>query len=163
MAKWLPGQSGNKLGRPPGTKNRPTQLREILGDEAGVEAAHKLLEMAMAGDMTALIAIVKAYYPFRKGAPHKFPLPDISCAADLPVAMGALISYMADGEISSEEAANYASVLETARRSIETTLIEERLAAVEQAISPKPLTAIPVRRRPPPVLNGADTYEVVNG
>ena len=59
-------------------------------------------------------------------------LPAVNPADDVCTAMSATISARADGDITPEEAAVVAGVLDTKRKAIETVEIERRLAALEQ-------------------------------
>ena len=49
-----PGVSGNPAGRLPGTRNRATMAAEALLDGEAEALTRKAIEMAMAGDTTAL-------------------------------------------------------------------------------------------------------------
>ena len=52
--RFAPGQSGNQRGRPKGARNRATQAAEtVLLDEAEA-LTRKCVEVALAGDVTAL-------------------------------------------------------------------------------------------------------------
>ena len=58
--QWLPGVSGNPLGRPPGTGSITVELRRQLlqTDECGIplhaRIAERLLAMAVEGDLRAI-------------------------------------------------------------------------------------------------------------
>src|SRR5262249_35802097 len=92
----------------------------------------KAVEMALAGDMTAMRLCLERLAPPVKSRRVAFPLPKIENAEDLPIAMSAVTTAMADGEIAPDEAAVIAGVIEIKRKTIETAEIERRLAALEQ-------------------------------
>jgi len=87
---------------------------------------------AQSGDMTAARLILDRIAPLRKGRPVPLPLPTVETAADVMAALGVTVAAMADGEISPDEAAVVAGVLEIKRRAIETVEIERRIAALEE-------------------------------
>jgi hypothetical protein len=58
-------------------------------------------------------------------------MPALGTAADLPRALGAVLTATSKGEITPEEAVSVAQVVEIRRKSLETLEIEERLASLE--------------------------------
>jgi hypothetical protein len=62
-------------------------------------------------------------------------LPEARTAEDVAAALAAVVSAMADGELTPDEAALVASVLEMRRKSIETIEHENRLRLLEKAKS----------------------------
>ena len=70
--------------------------------------------------------------PAVKSRPINLRLPVIETAADILKAQAAMIGAMARGEITPDEAATIAGVLETKRRAIETVQLEERITKLEQ-------------------------------
>jgi hypothetical protein len=69
--------------------------------------------------------------PVGRGRSVHFKMPALETAADLPKALGAVLTAASKGEITPEEAVSVAQVVEARRRSFETLEIEERLAALE--------------------------------
>ena len=65
-------------------------------------------------------------WPIRKGRPVSLQLPAIKTAADVVGALGAVADAMAGGEITPDEGAAVAAVLETKRRAIETAELDAR-------------------------------------
>ncbi len=59
-------------------------------------------------------------------------LPVIAAAADVPSALGAIVSAVARGSITCEEAQALGSVVEAARRGLELAEIEMRVKLLEQ-------------------------------
>lgn len=129
---WPKGTSGNPNGKAPGTRHLATRAIEQFLDGEAEELTRKCVEMALTGDTTAMRLCLERLSPVRKGRPVSLSLPPISGADDLLKAFGAVVASMAEGEITPEEAAAVAGVLEAKRKTIETADIERRLAALEQ-------------------------------
>jgi len=68
--KFKPGESGNPLGRPKGSKDKRTQHRELFHSRAR-ELSNKAVELALAGDTACLKMcldrIVPSYRPKEAG------------------------------------------------------------------------------------------------
>ena len=132
-----PFQPGNP-GKPKGARHKTTLIAEKLAIEKLMEddaegVARRVIEAAKDGDMTAARLVLERIYPVRKGRPVHLDLPEIETVADLPVALSALLSAMGHGEITPEEAAVVANVVEAKRRTLETVELEQRIAALEEA------------------------------
>ena len=91
----------------------------------------KAVEKALEGDMQALKLCLDRICPPRKSRPIRIELPKVVTAADVTAAHGAVITAMAQADITPDEANTIAGVLEAKRRAIETVEIEERLARLE--------------------------------
>lgn len=63
-----------------------------------------------------------------------FKMPRISSAADLPVALNQILRAATRGDITSEDAARYASIVDVAGRAIAAAEIEERLQRLETGV-----------------------------
>jgi Family of unknown function (DUF5681) len=125
------GQSGNPSGKPPETRARVTVLGEkIMRDDADA-IVQSVVEAAKNGDPTAMRLCVERLIPVRKGRPIEFELPQVETASGVVEAIGMIAKQMAEGELSPEEAATVASVIEIQRRAIDLADIEERLKKVE--------------------------------
>jgi hypothetical protein len=59
----------------------------------------------------------------------------MSTSADVTTALAAIIAQIAEGEITPDEAAVAASVIETKRKALETEELDRRVAAIEQQLS----------------------------
>jgi len=130
--RFKPGQSGNPAGKPPGTKHHATRLAEHLMEGAAGSVVQAVLAAAEGGDMVAARLVLERIAPVRKGRPVVLPLPVVNTAADVLAALGATVQAMADGEITPDEAATVAGVLEVKRRAIETSELEARIKAIEE-------------------------------
>ena len=128
------GQSGNPAGKPLGARNHSTRaVLELLDGEAEV-LTRKAVEMALAGDTTALRLCLERLAPPAKDKAITVALPALAGPADASAAMSAVVGAMAAGEITPSEAAAIAGVVETYRRTIETVEIDARLAALEARV-----------------------------
>jgi len=130
--KWKPGQSGNPEGRPAGARNRLTLLAEQLMQDDAEAVTRAVIEAAKGGDMTAAKLILDRVAPVRKGRPVVLDLPTVDKAEDVLQALGVVITETAAGNVTPEEAAILAGVLDAKRKAIETADIERRLAALEE-------------------------------
>jgi hypothetical protein len=125
------GQSGNPAGRPKGTRSRATILAEklMLADEEEIVAS--VIQAAKGGDMTAARLVLERIAPIRKGRPITLALPVTDTAADIGEAMSAVITQMATGEVTPEEATTVIGLLDAKRKAIELAEIEARIQALE--------------------------------
>ena len=124
-----PGNSGRK----PGSRNRRTVLAEKLMDKDAKAIIEAVILAAKSGDMTAARLILERIAPAPKGRRMALALPPVETAADVKSAFRDTLQAMSDGEISPDEAATVAGILESKRRAIETVELEQRLAALEAA------------------------------
>ena len=130
---WARGISGNPRGRAPGCRNRATVAAQALLDGEAEALTRKAVELALRGDPTALRLCLERVLPARKGRPVELALPAIATAADVLTAQAAVIAAMAGGEVTPDEAAVIAGVLEAKRKALETVELEQRLGALEAA------------------------------
>jgi hypothetical protein len=130
-----PGNPGGP-GRPTGSRNKATLALDAVADESAKAILEKLVESAKAGDMRAAELVLARVWPVRKGRPVALSIPPIATAGDVVTALGAVATAMAAGEITPEEAASVASVLEVKRRSIETADLAARIEAIEKGNRP---------------------------
>ena len=104
----------------------------MLQDDAQ-DVVRAVLTAAKAGDMVAARLVLDRVLPPRRGRPVAIKLPVVHAAADLTVALGAIVAAVADTKsLTPEEGGAIAAVLETQRRAIETADLEDRIAALEQ-------------------------------
>ena len=90
--------------------------------------------IARTGRSDAAAAMVLArIWPVPRGRAVTFHLPPIGTPADAAGAMAAILEAAARGEVTPEEAATLASVLERYGKLMEVTEMEQRIAALERA------------------------------
>jgi len=134
-SRGRPFQPGNS-GKPKGARHRVTRMAEHLMEGAAEAVVHAVLAAARDGDMVAARLVLERIAPVRKGRPVLLPLPVVNSAGDVLAALGVTIQAMGDGDITPDEAATVAGVLEVKRRAIETSELEARIKAIEERTSP---------------------------
>ena len=122
-----PGNSG----KPKGTRHKATQAALALLDGEAEALTRQAVTMALGGDTTALRLCLERIAPPRRDAPVTFDLPPMETARDAAKAAGAVLGAVADGDLTPTEGAHIMALVETYRRTLETTELEARLAALE--------------------------------
>ena len=130
---FVRGQSGNPGGRPAGARNRKTIAAAILLDGEAEALTRRAVELALAGDPTALRLCLERILPPCRERAVNFALPPIESAADIAAAMKAVTAALADGIITPGEGEAFARIVDTFVRAIETSDLERRLSAIERA------------------------------
>jgi len=125
------GQSGNPSGRQPGSRNKATLAVEALLDGEAEALTRKAVELALAGDTTALRLCLDRLAPPRKGRPITLEVGDVTSLNDLSAVQGEVVAALARGELTPEEAADVASVVEKLGQAWERRDLEERIQALE--------------------------------
>lgn len=119
-------------GKPRGTRHKATRAVLALLDGEAEALTRKAVEAALGGDTAALRLCLERIAPPRKDAPVTFGLPRMERAEDAAKAAAAVLEAVAGGELTPAEGAHVMSLVETYRRTLETTEIEARLAALEE-------------------------------
>lgn len=125
--RFAPGNPG----KPKGARHRATQAAQALLEGDGEALTRKAVQLALEGDTTALRLCLERIVPPRKDAPVQFDLPRMETAGDAAMAAGAVLAAVADGELTPIEGAHIMALVETYRRTLETSELEARLAALE--------------------------------
>ena len=131
LTPFKPGQSGNPAGRPKGARNRTTMAIEALLEGEAEELTRKAIDMAKEGDGPALRMCLDRLAPPRKDSPVCFDLPPIKTVADAVDASSALLSAVAGGDVTPDEAARIMTLLTSHKVLVETGEFERRLEALE--------------------------------
>jgi hypothetical protein len=116
-----------------GSRNRATEVAELLLDGEAEALTRKAIELALDGDASALRVCIARIIPPRRGRPVNFGLPALQGAADLAGTMAAITTAAAQGTITPGEAAELARVVEIFVRAVETSDFERRLRELEKA------------------------------
>jgi hypothetical protein len=133
--RFQPGQSGNPAGRPPGARHKVTLAIEALLDGEAEALTRKAIDLALAGDMTALRLCMDRIVPARKDRPVAFALPALAQAADAAKASAAIVEAVAIGELTPSEAGDLSRVIEGFTRTLEATELEQRIERLERMTS----------------------------
>ncbi|NNE87807.1 MAG: hypothetical protein HKN27_06990 [Silicimonas sp.] len=124
--------SGNP-GKPKGSRHRATQALERLVEGSSEALTQKALDMALAGDMTALRLCLERIAPPRKDAPVSFELPPMDSASEAARAASAIVQAVSNGDITPLEGASVMGLIENYRRVLEVSEIERRICELERA------------------------------
>lgn len=125
-------------GKPKGTRHKATRAALALLDGEAEALTRQAVTMALGGDATALRLCLERIAPPRKDAPVTFALPPMKSAADAARAAGAVLDAVAGGEVTPSEGAHIMALVETFRRTLETSELERRVAALEGGENEKP-------------------------
>jgi hypothetical protein len=130
---WCPGHSGNPRGRPRGARAKATLAVEAMlqGELQGL--TRKAIELALQGDTTALRLCLERLLPPARGRHVQLDLAPVTNAATAVAAMARITEAVGYGEITTDEAASLASVIEAGRRMVETADLERRVTELEKA------------------------------
>jgi hypothetical protein len=118
-------------GKPKGTRHKATQAALALLDGEAEALTRQAVTMALGGDATALRLCLERIAPPRRDAPVQFDLPRMETARDAATAAGAVLESVALGELTPTEGTHIMALVETYRRTLETTELEARVAALE--------------------------------
>jgi len=117
------GKSGNPKGRPLGAKNRTTLAAQALLEGEAEALSRKAVELALAGDLTALRLCLDRVVPLCRERTISFEMAEISSINGAPYAVASIITAVAAGEITLSEATQlgklvelYVSTYEASRR-----------------------------------------------
>jgi hypothetical protein len=131
------GNNANPAGKPKGTRHAATRLAEALIDGRAKELVDKAVDMALAGDPTAMRIVMDRLCPPRRERSVSLDMPSIQSAADLITAAAALTDATASGDITPGEAASLSTLVGNVAKAIETVEIVARLAKLEEHLSVK--------------------------
>ena len=125
---------GNALGgRTKGSRHRSTLAIEALLDGQAEALTQRAINSALEGDGTALRLCLERICPPRKDRPVLFDLPAMNSSKDAAGAMAGILEAVASGDMTPDEAGSVTGIIKQYRRTLETTELENRLQALEQA------------------------------
>jgi uncharacterized protein DUF5681 len=99
------GRSGNPAGRPKGARNAATIAAQILLEGESEALTRKAVELALAGDRSALRLCMERILPPAKELPVQFDMPSLRETQDAPKALSAIITAVSTGELRAVDAA----------------------------------------------------------
>lgn len=129
--KFTKGHSGNPDGRPKGARNKATLLIEQLLDDGAKAIAEKAIELAKAGDSSALRLCMDRIAPPRRDRHIAFSLPKLEKPEDAVSAAASIVGAVANAELTPSEAADMMKLVEGYTRILEAENHEQRLRALE--------------------------------
>lgn len=118
-------------GKARGTRHKATRAALAMLDGEAEALTRQAVTMALGGDTTALRLCLERIAPPRRDAPVTFALPPMATAADAAKAAAAVLGAVAEGELTPAEGAYVMALIETYRRTLETTELEARVWALE--------------------------------
>jgi hypothetical protein len=133
--RWRIGASGNRAGKPRGTRHKATLAAETLLEGEAEALSRKAVELALRGDVSALRLCLDRIVPPRKDRPVCFELPEMIESKGAVSALAAIVAAVAAGELTPTEAAELTKVIDGYARTLQAVEFEERLAKLEKAIA----------------------------
>jgi hypothetical protein len=118
-------------GKPRGSRHRATQAVLALLDGEAERITRRAVALALEGDGAALRLCLERIAPPRRDAPVTFALTPMTTALDAANAAAAVLGAVAEGELTPGEGAHVMALIETYRRTLETTELEARVWALE--------------------------------
>ena len=123
--------SGNS-GRLKGTRNKKTLAIGSLLDGQAEALTQTAISKALEGDGLALRLCMERIAPAPKDKSVSFRLPVMNDAIDASKAASSVITAASEGELTPIEGTRVMGLIDSHRRTLELTEIEERLQALEQ-------------------------------
>jgi hypothetical protein len=133
--QFTKGTSGNSSGRPPGSRNRTTLLMESLLEGQAEQLMQKTIELALAGEITALRLCLERIVPPRKERSIHLLLPPIESVQQICQAMAKVSAAIGEGEITPTEGEVLANVLLAHKTVLETGDLGRRMDELEQRMA----------------------------
>ena len=123
--------TGNS-GRPKGSRNKATLVIESLLQGQAEALTQTAVTNALEGDSVALRLCMERIAPAPKDQPVSFILPKMQSALDASKAAESVLTAVSEGELTPIEAMRVMALIDSYRRTLELTDIEERLQALEE-------------------------------
>jgi hypothetical protein len=128
------GKSGNPQGKKPGTRHKATLAALQLLDGDLQDITRVCIDKAKGGDLQACKLVLDKLIPNCRERSISVQLPPMGGAAEVPQAVVATLEAVSQGQISPKEGQAIAALLEEYRKSLETTNLEARVAALEERV-----------------------------
>ena len=122
--------AGNR-GRPKGSRNKATIAIEGLLEGQAEALTQTAISKALGGDSIALRLCMDRIAPPMKDKPVVFPLPRMHGAMDASEAAGSVLSAVSDGTLTPIEGTRVMDLIDSYRRTLELTDIEQRIQLLE--------------------------------
>ena len=120
-------------GRPRGSRNKATLAIESLLQGQAEALTQTAVTKALEGDSVALRLCMDRIAPAPKDAAVNFYMPSMNNALDAAEAAGSVLRAVSEGELTPLEATRLMGLIDSYRRTLELTEIEERLRVLEAA------------------------------
>ena len=126
--------AGN-TGRPKGSRNKATVAIESLLQGQAEALTQTAVTKALDGDSVALRLCMERIAPAPRDNTVHFSLPPMINANDTSEAAGSVLRAVSDGELTPIEATRVMGLIDSFRRTLELTDIENRMKALEHEFS----------------------------
>ena len=127
--KFTAGNSG----RPKGARNKKTLAIESLLEGQAEALTQTAISKALDGDSMALRLCMERIAPAPKDKPVTFALPMMNSALNASQAAGSVLTAVSEGNLTPIEATRVMGLIDSYRRTLELTEIDERLQTLENA------------------------------
>lgn len=128
--RFAPGNPG----KPKGARHKATRAALKLLDGEAKAVTRKCIDRALEGEPTALRLCIERLAPVRKDTPVNFELPRIGSAREAANAAAAILDAVANAQLTPIEGAQVMGLVETFRRTLESSEFEQRIADIEKAL-----------------------------
>jgi hypothetical protein len=126
-----PFKAGNP-GRPKGARNATTLALESLLDGQAAALTQKAIDLALAGDLTALRICLERILAPRKDRPVNFTFPKITTAKEAATTMSAVLAAVAAGDLTPTEASEVGKLVDIFVKAVEATDLADRISRLER-------------------------------
>jgi hypothetical protein len=126
--KFRPGNPG----RPKGARHKTTLAIEAILEGQAEKLTEKAIQMALAGDVTAMRLCLDRLAPPPKDRPIQLAMPRLAGLQDMTTATAAVLEAVTSGMITPSEGEAISKLVEVHRRAVELVDVEARLARLEQ-------------------------------
>ncbi len=123
--------SAGNTGRPKGSRNKATLAIESLLQGQAEALTQTAVTKALEGDSVALRLCMERIAPAPRDNTVSFSLSKIKNALDASEAAGSVLNAVSDGDLTPIEAVRVMGLIDSYRRTLELTEIEERLQKLE--------------------------------
>jgi len=123
--------SAGNPGRPKGARNKVTIAIESLLQGQAEALTQTAVIKTLEGDSVALRLCMERIAPAPKDQPISFSLPKMNNALGASEAAGSVLTAVSEGELTPIEATRVMGLIDSFRRTLELTEIEQRLQALE--------------------------------
>ena len=121
-------------GKPKGSRNKATIAIESLLEGQAEALTQTAISKALDGDSMALRLCMDRIAPLPKDNTISFTLPHMENANDASEAAGSVLKAVSIGEITPIEGSRVMGLIDSFRRTLELTVIEHRIQALESNI-----------------------------
>jgi hypothetical protein len=138
--KFLPGQSGNPAGRPPGALNKKTLALQAAFDAKAEDAVNDIMERSKAGQPAAMRLCMERAVPAGRHRLLAFRLPPIATPEDAELAIEVVMHGLAQGMLTLAEVSTMLNLVERLLGLAEVIAQKKHTRAVIQSLrNPTPV------------------------